>query len=582
MEDLSYPRLPGAQNADFTRPLDPSTPSIGDRRLKRAQVGHNHAPEPVPYGGTTRRTTTAAAALREGIEASIAEATRTAEILQDFAKRTDAFASGYKTQKDQQIAEAISKAVARSLVAFYQASFAPTRTTTPPPAYHAPKNASYASMAKASNKKPQNSEGQPTKNPLPKPAQRSRADHRILVTMHSTVLLKGREEAFILRRRLVERIEGLSLAQIPVISPTKSGWALLPADLASRDLLLAEANQPVVLEALGGFKMSIPEVWYDYAVPSIPSAFRGIDGEVRVDQDLVLDEAFNQTGETPVRCDISRHGASAVTGKATWVVSFKKKVKPFHLFNTWSQARLIEKKPRITRHAIGGCQGWCNPVKCTKAPLCGNCGDKMEGHDGPSGENCQHKAKCANCHGPHKASHDNCPAKPRTNNGSIIRPTKTELRNIRQAGRLAALAAAGRVPARSTSTPPASAEGTDPNAHGTQTSLSSSPSLSPSPSPSSQLQGAKRNLKGHRIHEYENASINSARASSSTPSSRVTSNATTSSGRPARTTVNQQSLNLRELSKKSLQGNAFALLGEPTTTSQTPDLSDDDMDDSDL
>ena len=306
-----------------------------------------------------------------------------------------------------------------------------------------------------------------------------------------------------LRRRLVEKLNGLTLANIPKITPTKSGWALSPSDLATRDLLLAESNQAVILEALGGCKVSAPETWYDYVVPLIPTAFHGIGGEVLVTQDLVLEEVFNQTGETPVRCDISRHGANPVTGKASWIISFKKRVRPFHIFNTWSQSRPIEKKPRITRHNIGGCQGWCNPVKCTRAPICGHCSAKLEGHDGPAGENCQHEARCANCHGPHKASHNNCPAQPRVKNGSIIRPTKDELRKIRQAGRQAALVAAAGSSSRSTSTSPVIPGGANLGRAGTPGTLSS-----PSPSPSLQLQGIKRRSGGARVTEHEMAGSN--------------------------------------------------------------------------
>src|ERR1700742_2433200 len=518
MEIPSTPLTPhptGTQNADFTRPLDPSTPHIGDRLSKRSQTEHIVAPGLLPYGGKTRKTTTAAVALQEGIEASISEATRTAEILKEFATRTDTFASGYKSQKDQQIAEAVSKAVARALVAFYQESFAPARSPSPPKTPHA---LSYASVAKSSNNSetgaPKGQEA-PKKGPT-KPAQTSREDHRVLVTLPSASLLGAREETYLLRRRLVDKVNGLTMAKIPAISPTMTGWALFPSDLATRDLLLTESNQAAVLEALGGDRILVPEVWFDYVVPLIPAAFHGISGEILVTQDLMLEEAFNQTGETPVRCDMSRHGANPTTGKASWIISFKKKVRPFHIFNTWSQARLIDKKPRITRHAIGGCQGWCNPVKCTRAPLCGHCGSKLEGHDGPTGENCQHGAKCANCWGPHKASHDNCPARPKTKNGRIVRPTKAEIRRIRQAGRQAASAAAAGSTSRSTSTSPSS------TGRANLDLTSTSPSLSPTPS--LQLQGTKRR-NGARITEYENAGSQSTPtpASPSVPTSGASS-----------------------------------------------------------
>ena len=557
----------GTQNADFTRPLDPSTPHIGGRLSKRSQTEHITAPGPLPYGGKTRKTTTAAVALQEGIEASISEATRTAEILKDFATRTDTFASGYKSQKDQQIAEAVSNAVARALITFYQESFASARSSCPLKTPHA---LSYASVAKSSNNnetRAPKGQAPPKKGPT-KPAQTSREDYRVLVTLPSASLLGAREEAYLLRRRLVEKVNSLTMAKIPAISPTMTGWALFPSDLATRDLLLAESNQAAILEVLGGYKVSVPEVWFDYVVPLIPAAFHGISGEILVTQDLMLEEAFNQTGETPVRCDMSRHGANPITGKASWIISFKKKVRPFYIFNTLSHARLIDKKPRITRHAIGGCQGWCNPVKCTRAPLCGHCGSKVEGHDGPTGENCQHGAKCADCWGPHKASHDNCPARPKTKNGRIIRPTKAEIRRIRQAGRQAALAAAA---AGSTSRATSTSSFSTGRANLDLTSAS--PSLSPTPS--LQLMGTKRR-NGARITEYENAGGQS----TPTPASYTvpTPSASFSSSRPARSTAKQQNLNVKLLSRNSLQGNSFASLSESTTTSTEPGFSDDEMD----
>jgi hypothetical protein len=69
---------------------------------------------------------------------------------------------------------------------------------------------------------------------------------------------------------------------IPTISLTMTGWALFPSDLAARDILLAEPNQPLILRALSGTKISVPEVWFDYVIPLIPAAFYGIKGVIEV------------------------------------------------------------------------------------------------------------------------------------------------------------------------------------------------------------------------------------------------------------------------------------------------------------
>jgi hypothetical protein len=142
----------------------------------------------------------------------------------------------------------------------------------------------------------------------------SREDHRVLIALPPAVL-RAREETYLLRRRLVERIGGLTMAKIPAITPTRTGWALSPSDLATRDLLLAEKT--AVLEATGGHGILVPEVWHDYVVPLIPTAFYRVAGDILVTLELVTEEAFNQTGETPVRCNILRHGANPNSRKAS-------------------------------------------------------------------------------------------------------------------------------------------------------------------------------------------------------------------------------------------------------------------------
>ena len=132
-----------------------------------------------------------------------------------------------------------------------------------------------------------------SKRGLTKPALTPREAHRVFVTLPSPALLGQREETFILRKRLADRIAGLTIAMIPTISPTMTGWALFPSDLAARDILLAEPNQPLILRALGGTKISVPEVWFDYVIPLIPAAFHGIEGAIEVTQDLVSEEAFH-------------------------------------------------------------------------------------------------------------------------------------------------------------------------------------------------------------------------------------------------------------------------------------------------
>ena len=61
---------------------------------------------------------------------------------------TNTFTSGYKNQRDQQVAKAILKTVAHALVTFYQDLFGPARSLGSLTATHTSKDVTYASIAK--------------------------------------------------------------------------------------------------------------------------------------------------------------------------------------------------------------------------------------------------------------------------------------------------------------------------------------------------------------------------------------------------------------------------------------------------
>lgn len=148
-------------------------------------------------------------------------------------------------------------------------------------------------------------------------------------------------------------------------------------------------------------------------------------------QDHIYDEVEAQTGATPVNCRPSQHGPDPATGRGTWVVSFTKTARPFRLFGDSGLSRLITKKTSIPRHDPG-CQGYCNPLRCQRKPRCGHCGERMDRHD--PGE-CAKAPQCANCFHPLPAGHDSCPAAPSLTNGAVKKPTKKQLKQMREAGK---------------------------------------------------------------------------------------------------------------------------------------------------
>jgi hypothetical protein len=121
----------------------------------------------------------------------------------------------------------------------------------------------------------------------------------------------------------------------------------------------------------------------------------------------------------------------------TWIVSFTEKVFSFQLFDSnWSKE--IKKAPTIEQHNPG-CQGFCNPTRCTRDPRCGTCSIPIAKHTGPHGDLCEARPRYANCHGLHWASYFNCATAPWRTAGRVVRPTKKEIAAARWAGHLAFL-----------------------------------------------------------------------------------------------------------------------------------------------
>lgn len=430
------------QNADHTRQLDPLSPTIGDHRPRKT-VRKTNIPIPaLPYGEALRTTKTVSNALQQGIEATVTEARRAEQILKDYASQFDNFSAGYTTQQDQLLAEEISKSVGDSLVHFYQRKFGTARATDTSRAPSAPFHASYAEKLKQNTSNnapadPKSSENGKSKTVPTKQPPKSREDRRVIVTLPHQALL-NREVPYILKRRLVQEIQKLTLSAVVDVSPTRTGWAIHLVDAATRDSLMSETNLPLVLKVFGGINAHIPENWYTYVVPYVPTTFTSIlNGEsVEITPQLIAEEVLAQLGETPVRCALSQHGVNPMTRKATWVISFKKEVRNFHLFSFECSSHLVQRKAKITHHG-NGCQGWCNPLKCHRTARCNNCGTEIHKHaDDLIGNQCPRPSRCANCFGPHKAGHESCPAKPRSKQGRIVKPSKIELQRIRAASML--------------------------------------------------------------------------------------------------------------------------------------------------
>jgi hypothetical protein len=548
-----------SQHADFTRPQEPHSPANLNRTSKRQQRSLNvTAPPRLELGGSANTTKTASKAIGGQLDALEREAKLQRTIMSAFASTVDQFVSQWKLPDERKLALDISSRVVNFLSTSLSAgssNYVPIRVQSEhsaAPTSSGPRSVSFADMAKTLKNSGADLHSDKTRASTAIPGgpslgpTKKREDRRLLVPVEPSALL-NRPEPFALRQELCAKITGITLASIPLITPTRTGWAITPSDLKTRDLLTTEENSRILLRILSGTAVKQPEIWYNYAVPGVPYTMRQLSGHsVTNSAELVTEEVVAQTQEMPISCRPSRHGPNLESNKITWIVSFLTPVRPFRLFNSSELSKAIDKKPAIGRHDPG-CQGFCNPAKCTRYQRCNNCSTRIDLHDGPAGANCTHEARCANCHGPFPAGHDHCPAAPRRKNGKIIKPTKKELDIIRRHGDRAF-----RDTHVITVEPQASQP--QPQVHNQEARVTLG-------------QAMNKRKRGSVISAYENTRTQeTASSSQSTQTSTPPSSEPTSSGRPRRSAVLGKNLNLASLSAKSLEASAEDMeMDDPNT-----------------
>lgn len=465
MGAAGYQSSPGSdERADDAQPNQPTAHAA--KRQRGQTTPQAQPPQPIPEGGsvTTRIAGVARAALRSQLDEEARQAQLKRDVLDALATTIDEFVAAQPTKEKQKYAYEVCKNFIKfislgTLTVPNTAGYRDARADSPPatlagtkpPQGNHGRTATWAEIAALPGKgkafenttirRTPPKKNTPTPAKIQHPGRAGRKgppeDRRVLITMPSERLL-ARPEAYAVRQALVGCVPGLdSMGSIPEVSRTNTGWAVTPANQATRDLLTKEESIKAICQALGATGVNLPQKWLNYAVPGVPSTIRDHEGRPMETGPLIADEVFFQTGIKPVSCRPSRHGADPKTGRTTWIVSFLEKPESFRLFNTSQRARQITKQPPIRRHDPG-CQGYCHPPKCDRLPRCSHCGQTTTDHPGPTGPNCQNPPGCANCYGPFPSGHEKCPAAPQRVNGIIVRPTKRQLRSIRAQGARAA------------------------------------------------------------------------------------------------------------------------------------------------
>ena len=91
------------------------------------------------------------------------------------------------------------------------------------------------------------------------------------------------------------RALGLSLAEIPDIHNTATGFSIRPINAAIRDKLIASQEQLQL--CLRASKVELPVKWFNYAIPSCPTKLPNIFGDLVNTEATIEDEVIAQTGQ---------------------------------------------------------------------------------------------------------------------------------------------------------------------------------------------------------------------------------------------------------------------------------------------
>jgi hypothetical protein len=168
------------QNADFTRPQEPQSPTNLNRTTKRHQRALNiNAPPRLDLGSDARTSNTATTAIGGRLDAIEREAKLQRTVMYDFASTVDKFVSSYKQPEQRSFAHDMCNKIVSFLTTSLDAdtngsTFVPIRVRSQPPggtpSSSAAKSASFADMAKTLKRRLEGPLHQfPAESPLPPP-----------------------------------------------------------------------------------------------------------------------------------------------------------------------------------------------------------------------------------------------------------------------------------------------------------------------------------------------------------------------------------------------------------------------------
>ncbi|CCU74880.1 hypothetical protein BGHDH14_bgh04991 [Blumeria hordei DH14] len=116
-------------------------------------------------------------------------------------------------------------------------------------------------------------------------------DRRILVFIDAPTRY-SRADQYALRMTLCEEVEGLTLADIPSITPTSTGWSIALLFTKVRDLFSTENRTKIILKIMHGTEAHQLQRWLNYAVPDVPNAVLSPSRKLTIITIGLIEEVF--------------------------------------------------------------------------------------------------------------------------------------------------------------------------------------------------------------------------------------------------------------------------------------------------
>ncbi|KAG7414943.1 hypothetical protein Forpi1262_v016789 [Fusarium oxysporum f. sp. raphani] len=325
------------------------------------------------------------------------------KVFQAFCAKFEEAAKQFTTGPEREFAQKFADSFLDSWnQALTDAKSAPAHTTysavaaSPPAANNALAHQPRHHQQQRQQQQPPHRQGQPTISaPL-------RVDLRVFIRLDAEAPARAHNDYAI--RAHISRKLGVDPRKIPRVLQVRSGWAVLAADITTRDLLVQ--RQTEWAPDLGAVAVETRQEWFTYLVSDYPRKLTDLYGN-EADSDAAVDEEIEiQTGQKPVNIRPARHQPDNPLTK-TLLVSFLEPVKKYWRLFSSRPARLIKKTDRPRQCNV--CLGLPPVAYLLSTPPV----QTLRQGRRPRLRGLYRPEQCANCLGPHSANFADCPARPK-------------------------------------------------------------------------------------------------------------------------------------------------------------------------